>query len=100
MRSEQPCQNGEGLPIQVYGDRNLFRAKTKSKPACLHRRGARVKSGILNISIRIFLTLLEERVQLNTFLEKKLGSPAIFFLKNRFFQQHHIQNRYAIWSTF
>ena len=24
QRSEQSCQNGEGLPIQVYGDRNLF----------------------------------------------------------------------------
>ena len=31
-----------------------FRAETKSKPACLHKRGAREKSGILNKSIRIF----------------------------------------------
>ena len=58
QRSEQSCQNGEGLPR--YEDRNLF--AQKSKPACLHRRGAREKSGTLNINTRIFLPLPEERV--------------------------------------
>ena len=81
------CQNGEGLPIRVHvrGSKS-FRAESKSKPACLHRRGAREKSGILNISIRIFLTLPEERVQLNTCLEKKVGVTGhfeIFFSKNK-----------------
>ena len=27
QRNEQSCQNGEGLLIQVYGDRNLFAQK-------------------------------------------------------------------------
>ena len=27
QRSEQSCQKGEGLPIQVCGDRNLFMQK-------------------------------------------------------------------------
>ena len=31
-------------------------AETKSKSACLHRRGAREKSGILNINTTSFLT--------------------------------------------
>ena len=31
-----------------------FHAETKSKPACLHRHGAREKLGILNINIPIF----------------------------------------------
>ena len=88
--SEQSCQNGEALPIQVYRDRNLFVQKL-SKPACLHRRGAREKSGILNINIRIFLSRPEERVQLNTFSKKKVGVTGhfeicFFFQKNRFFQ--------------
>ena len=39
-------------PIQAYAVRDLtsYHAETKSKPACLHRRGAREKSGILNIN--------------------------------------------------
>ena len=58
----QSCKNGEGLPIQVYGDRDLFMQKLKSKPACLHRHGAREKSGILNINTSIFLTPPLEQV--------------------------------------
>ena len=37
-------------PIQAYAVRDLI----KSKPACLHRRGAREKSGLLNINTTIF----------------------------------------------
>ena len=85
QRSEQSCQNGEGLPIQVYGDRNLF--VRKSKPACLHTRGAREKSGTLNINIPMFLTLPEERVQLNIFEEKSWGHRPFwdFFFKKPLF---------------
>ena len=47
-------------PIQAYAVRDLI--TQKSKPACLHRRGAREKSGILNINTPIFLTLPHEQV--------------------------------------
>ena len=36
--------------------------ETKSKPANLHRRGTREKSGILNINTPIFLTPPQEKV--------------------------------------
>ena len=50
-------------PIQAYAVRDLTTQKPKkSKPACLHRRGAREKSGILNINTPIFLTLPQEQV--------------------------------------
>ena len=45
----------------VRGSRS-YHAETKSKPACLHRRGAREKSGILNISTLILLTPPQEQV--------------------------------------
>ena len=60
----------------VRGSRS-YHAETKSKPACLHRRGAREKSGILNINAPIFLTPPQEQVQLNKLTEKKVRSPAI-----------------------
>ena len=81
-----------------------FRAETKSKPACLHRRGTREKSGILNINTRIFLTLPDEWVKLNTFLEKKVGVTGHFetFLKKKTAFSNGItyKNRHPIWSTF
>ena len=66
QRSKQWCQNGEGASrrvpdTSVRGSRS-YHAETKSKPACLHRRGAREKSGILNINTPIFLTLPQEQV--------------------------------------
>ena len=45
----------------VCGSRS-FRAEIKSKPACLHRHGAREKLGILNINTPIFLTPPQEQV--------------------------------------
>ena len=45
----------------VRGSRS-FHAETKSKPACLHRHGAREKSGILNINTLIVLTPQQEKV--------------------------------------
>ena len=57
QRSERSCQNGEGLPqssrYKCMGSRS-YHAKTKSTPACLHSRGAREKSGILNLNTPIF----------------------------------------------
>ena len=51
-----------GVPdASVRGSRS-YHAETKSKPACLHRRGAREKSGFLNINTPIFLTPLQEQV--------------------------------------
>ena len=66
QRSEQWCPNGEGASrgvadTSVRGSRS-YHAETKSKPACLHRRGTREKSGILNINTPIFLTLPQEQV--------------------------------------
>ena len=40
-----------GLPIQVYGDRDLITQKLSPNQP---RRGAREKSGILNINTPIF----------------------------------------------
>ena len=71
----------------VRGSRS-FHAETKSKPACLHRHGAREKSCILNINTSIFLTPPQEQVELNNFSEKKVGVTGHFenfFSKNRFF---------------
>ena len=66
QRSEQWCQNGEGashrVPDTSVRDSRSYHAETKSKPACLYRRGAREKSGILNINTPIFLTLPQEEV--------------------------------------
>ena len=45
----------------VRGSRS-YHAETKSKPVKLHRRGAREKSGILNINTPIFLTPPQEQV--------------------------------------
>ena len=45
----------------VRGSRS-YRAETKSKPACIYRRGASEKSGTLNINTPIFLTLPQEQV--------------------------------------
>ena len=62
--------------------------KLKSKPACLHRHGAREKSGILNINSPTFLTPSQELVELNKLSEKKVGVTGHFenfFSKNRFF---------------
>ena len=84
QRIVQSGKNGEGLPIQVYGDRDLFMQKLKSKPACLHRTGAREKSGILNINTLILLTIPKEQVELNKLTEKKVGVTGhfeIFFSK-------------------
>ena len=67
-----------------------YHAETKSKPApaCLHRRGAREKSGILNINTPIFCNS-SARIGLTeqTYGEKKLGSLAIlrFFFKKPLF---------------
>ena len=66
QRSEQWYQNGEGASrrvpdTSVRGSRS-YHAETKSKPACLHRRGAREKSGILNINSPIFFTPSQEQV--------------------------------------
>ena len=86
----------------VRGSRS-YHAETKSKPDCLHRRGAREKSGILNINTPIFFnssatTGLTEQ----TYGEKSWGHRPFwdFFLKNRFFLKQYIQKRHAIWSTF
>ena len=50
-----------GVPnASVWGSRS-YHAETKSKPACLYRRGAREKSGILTISSPIFLTPPQEQ---------------------------------------
>ena len=43
-------------------DTSVRGLRSKSKPAYLHRRGAREKSGILNINTPIFLTPPKEQV--------------------------------------
>ena len=45
----------------VRGSRS-YHAESKSKPACLHRRGASDKSCILNINTPIFLAPPQEQV--------------------------------------
>ena len=57
----------------------------KSKPACLHRHGARETSGILNINNPIFFTPPQERVELNKLMEKKVGVTGHF--ENFFFKK-------------
>ena len=66
----------------VRGSRS-YHAENKSKPACLHRRGAREKSGILNINTPIFYLLRKNRFNWTNVRRKKLGSPAIlrFYFK-------------------
>ena len=57
-----------------------YHAETKSKQACLHRRGAREKSDILNINTPFFLLLRK-------IVEKKVGVTGdfeIFFQKTAF----------------
>ena len=49
-------------PIQLYGDRDLFMQRPKSKSACLHRHGVREKSGILNINTPVFYILHKNRL--------------------------------------
>ena len=61
----------------VRGSRS-FHAETKSKPACLHRHGAREKSGILNINSPTLLTPSQELVELNNLSEKKVGVTGHF----------------------
>ena len=65
-----------------------FHAKTKSKPACLHKHGAGEKAGILNINSPIFLTPPQELVEQNKLTEKKVGVTGhfenLFFKKTRF----------------
>ena len=75
------------LDTSVRGLRS-YHAETKSKPACLHKRGAREKSGILNINTPMFFyssarTGLTEQ----TFGEKRWGHRPFwdFFSKNRLF---------------
>ena len=65
----------------VRGSRSFH---AKSKPACLHRHGAREKSGILNINSPTFLTRSQELVELNKLLEKKVGVTGHF---ENFFQK-------------
>ena len=87
----------------VRGSRS-YHTETKSKPACLHRCGAREKSGILNINTPIFFnssarTGLTEQ----TYGERRWGHWPLwdlFFWKNRFFLLQYIQNRHPTWSTF
>ena len=85
----------------VWGSRS-FHAEPNSKPACLHRHGAREKSGILNINSPTFLTPSQELVELNKLSEKKLGSLAIlrfFFQKTAFSYSNTYKNTQAVWST-
>ena len=67
----------------VRGSRS-FRAETKSKPACLHGRGATEKSGTLNIDTPIFVTPPQELVELNKLTKKKVGLTGHF---ENFFQK-------------
>ena len=71
-------------PIQVYGDL-ITQKQSPNQP--LYRRGAREKSGILNINTPIFLTPPQEQVQLNKLTETKIGVTShfeIFFHKPLF----------------
>ena len=93
--------------IQVYGDSRSYHAETKSKPACLHRRGAREKSSILNINTPIFFnssarTGLTELTYELTYGEKSWGHRQFWdFLKKKpFSYSNTYKNRHAIWSTF
>ena len=54
QRSVQSCKNGEGLPIQVYGDRDLFMMQKLSPNQPVYIDMARERSGILNIKARFF----------------------------------------------
>ena len=84
--------------IEIFSCRNY-----KSKPACLHRHGARETSGILNINSPTFLTPSQELVVLNKLSEKKVGVTGHFenfFSKNRFFLYKTYKNTQAVWSTF
>ena len=86
----------------VRGSRS-FHAETKSKPACLHRHGAREKSGILNINTPTFLTPSQELVELNKLTEKKVGVTGHFenfFSKTAFSYSNTYKNTHAVWSTF
>ena len=71
----------------VRGSRS-YHAETKSKPACLHRRCAREKSGILNINTPIFLLLRKNRLIRTNLRGKKGGVTGhfeIFFFKKPLF---------------
>ena len=54
------CASRRVPDTSVRGSRS-YHAETKSKPACLHRRGAREKSGILNINTSIFYLFRKNR---------------------------------------
>ena len=54
QRSVQSCKMAKVSRYKCTGGSRSFHAESKSKPACLHRHGAREKSGILNINIPIF----------------------------------------------
>ena len=78
--------------------------QTKSKPACLHRHGAREKSGILTINNPFFLTPPQEQVELNKLMEKKVGVTGNFenfFLKKKPFSPIaiHTKTRMQFGST-
>ena len=64
-------QKGRRSPNTSVRWSRSFHAETNSKPACLHRHGAREKSGILNLNSPIFLTPSQELVELNKLTEKK-----------------------------
>ena len=64
----------------VRGSR-CYHAETKSNPACLHRRGAREESGILNIKSPIFfLTPSQELRPFEHGFNQKIGT---FMFKNQ-----------------
>ena len=72
----------------VRGSRS-FHAETKSKPACLHSRGAREKSGILNINTSIFFKLSWRHQPFWEFFFKKPLFPTAIHTKTRMlFGQH------------
>ena len=85
----------------VRGSRSSH-AETKSKPACLHRRGARKKSGILNINTPIFFYSARTDLTEQTYGEKSWGHRPfeIFFFKKPLFPAAIHTNQHAIWSTF
>ena len=87
----------------VRGSRS-FHAKTKSKPASLHRHGAREKSGILNINTLIFFnSSARTGGTKQTYGEKSWGHRPFwdfFFKKPLFPIAMHTKNTHAIWSTF
>ena len=61
----------------VQGSRS-YPAETKSKPAGSHRRGAREKSGTLNINTPIFLTPQQEQEQTYGENGEKVGVTSHF----------------------